>query len=260
MPWTRVVAAAAEGEPLLLVCGSGCEEAAIVVRRGLDVDQVRKVAVPQRGGIKDLTAAGLMGSLGWDKVETIRVPSGDGAILALVGGGADAASMVEPYATLLEELKIGTVVRRTGDLWPGAPGCSLATTAELAEDQPDLVQAMVTAFVGGARAIDADPDRAAEIAARYIAVGSPAIRAALRCNSPDVGALHHQEAMDEVIAFMRDLGYLAGPPSRPYKNLEFLEKVSAVPPPDDGDRPAGRGKRRGGKSMGMPNVRQDVGL
>jgi ABC-type nitrate/sulfonate/bicarbonate transport system substrate-binding protein len=127
IPWTRVAAANASGEPLVLICGSGCEEAAIVVRRGLAVKDVRSIALPQRGGMKDLTAAGLMSSLGWDEVETIRLPSGDAAILSVAGGGADAASMVEPYATMLEQLKIGTVIRRTGDLWPGVPGCSLVT-------------------------------------------------------------------------------------------------------------------------------------
>ena len=121
IPWTRVAAASAKDEPLVLICGSGCEEAAIVVRKGLAIDQVKKVAVPLRGGMKDLTAMGLMRSLGWSDVESIRLPSGDGAIISLVGQGADAASMVEPYATTMEQIGIGQVVRRTGDLWPGAP-------------------------------------------------------------------------------------------------------------------------------------------
>src|SRR5205085_2096464 len=51
MPWTRVAAARAAGEPLVTICGSGHEEAAIVVRAGLRDDEVRKVAIPQRGGI-----------------------------------------------------------------------------------------------------------------------------------------------------------------------------------------------------------------
>ena len=63
-------------EGLVVVCGSGVEEAAIVVRAGLDVADVRRVAVPLRGGMKDLTAMALIDGLGWDGVEVLRQPVG----------------------------------------------------------------------------------------------------------------------------------------------------------------------------------------
>jgi len=229
IPWTRVVAASVRGEPLVLLCGSGCEEAAIVVRHGLATGEVRRVAIPQRGGMKDLTAAGLMCSLGWDDVETIRLPSGDGAILSLVGRGADAASMVEPYASMLEHLRIGTVVRRTGDLWPGAPGCSLTTTAEIVMCQPDLVQRMITAFVLGARFVDSDQEQSAEIASCYIGVAPEFIRGALIHNRPNVRALSNEGAMNDVIDLMLKMGYVADWPTRGYKDLSFLEKAMTSP-------------------------------
>lgn len=122
MPWTRVAAGATSGEPMVVVAGSGIEEAAMVVRYPLTPDQVRSVSIPREGGIKDLTAAALIENLGWQNVEIRRQPSGDGAIIALFGQGADAASMVEPYATMMTELGVGRVIRRTGDVWPGAPG------------------------------------------------------------------------------------------------------------------------------------------
>ena len=106
LPWTRV-AATEEGEaPLTVICGSGLEEAAIVVRTGLEIEDVRSVAVPREGGMKDLTAMGLLDELGWtaDRVEQRRFPSGDGAVICFVGEGADAASMIEPYASMLEHL------------------------------------------------------------------------------------------------------------------------------------------------------------
>src|SRR5206468_2834174 len=94
IPWTRVAAAQSHGEDLVLVCGSGCEEAALVVRQGMTLADVQTIAVPQEGGMKDLTALALLKSLDWNDRQLIRMPSGDGAILALVGHGADAASMV----------------------------------------------------------------------------------------------------------------------------------------------------------------------
>ena len=228
IPWTRVASAEADGEALRLVCGSGCEEAAIVVRRGLRPDEVRRVAVPHFGGMKDLTAVGLMQALGWEDVEKVRFPSGDGAILALVGGGADAASMIEPYATMLEAQGIGSVVRRTGDVWPGAPGCSLTTTAALIERRADLVQRMVDAFVHGAQVVAEEPERAAAIGARAIGIAPRFVRAALEQNQPDVHALRHRAAIDTVLRTMQRVGYLRAWPGEGFLDLRFLD--ACAPP------------------------------
>ena len=193
IPWTRVASSAERDIPLVLLCGSGCEEAAIVVRKGLDISQVKKVAVPLRGGMKDLTAMGLIESLGWKNAELFRQPSGDGAILALVGQGVDAASMIEPYATMLEETGIGTIVRRTGDIWKGAPGCSLSTSLKMAKEQPDVVEKVVRAFVRGAGFVKENPAEAAEIASKYIGLNPRFIQKALSRNCPNVHAIQNKE-------------------------------------------------------------------
>jgi ABC-type nitrate/sulfonate/bicarbonate transport system substrate-binding protein len=213
VPWTRVAAESVEDGTLTLICGSGYEEAAVVVRMGLELDQVRTVAVPQPGGIKDLTAAALMRSLGWDDRKKIRLPSGDGAILTLIGEGADAAAMVEPYATMLQELGLGYVARRTGDLWPGAPGCSLATSRLLLRERPDLVGRVVAAFVRGSEWTALAPDEAADIGGAYIGVSPKFVRAALEHNRPNVEALANRAAMDRILDFMRDLGYIGRRPT-----------------------------------------------
>jgi NitT/TauT family transport system substrate-binding protein len=224
IPWTRVAAASARGDELMLICGSGYEEAAVVVRSGLRLDQVRTVAVPQPGGIKDLTASVLMRSLGWDDREKIRQPSGDGAILTLIGHGADAAAMVEPYATMLQELGIGFVARRTGDLWPGAPGCSLATSRGLLRDRPDLVRRVVTAYVRAGLWTDQATDEAAAIGGAYMGIGPKFVRAALDHNRPNVEALDNQDAMNRVLDFMKDLGYVAQRPTD-YAELKYQREA-----------------------------------
>jgi ABC-type nitrate/sulfonate/bicarbonate transport system substrate-binding protein len=225
MPWTRVAAAEEEGLGLVLLAGSGCEEAAIVLRTGVAVDQVRKVAVPQRGGIKDLTAMGLIESLGWKDVELMRQPSGDGAILALVGQGADAASMVEPYATMLESLGIGTVIRRTADLWPHSPGCSLTTNVRMIREAPELVESVVSAFCRGSQYVEENPAEASEIASHYIGVSAAFIRKALNHNRPNVAALRARAAMDDILRLMLQLDYIRQLPSN-YMNLSFLDRVT----------------------------------
>jgi NitT/TauT family transport system substrate-binding protein len=224
MPWTRVAAAQEDEIPLVAVSGSGHEEAAIVVRNGIEPSEVRRVTVPLRGGMKDLTAMALLESLGWEDVEVQRQPSGDGAIISLFGRGCDAASMVEPYATMMEMLGVGTVVRRTGDIWPGAPGCSLTTTTRFRDAGPALVEAVVRAFARGADFVRDDPGATAEIAAPYIGVNERFIEAALGRNRPDVDALRNEEAIEQVLSLMVSLGYVEAAPSG-FLDLSFLDRL-----------------------------------
>jgi NitT/TauT family transport system substrate-binding protein len=224
IPWTRVAAAKSYGEDLVAICGSGVEEAALVLRPDVDLAAVKTVAVPQEGGMKDLTAAGLMRSLDWSPGDMIRLPSGDAAILAFVGRAADAASMVEPWATMLEVLGMGKVVRRTGDVWPGAPGCSLTTSRRLTQERPDLVRSVVEAYVRGADHLRHDAEDAAEVAARYIGVGAEIVRKAFDSNRPDVRALHNVEAMDQVLTLMLDLGYIKEKPEG-FTDLGFVDEI-----------------------------------
>lgn len=226
IPWTRVAADTSKGNRLILISGSGIEEAAMVVRNGVEIEQVDGIAVPNEGGIKDLTAMALVQRLGWQDVDIVRMPSGDGAILSFVGEGADAASMVEPYATMLEHLGQGRIIARTGDVWPGAPGCSLTTTSNVIAQNPDLVQRMVSAYMRGAQFAETNRDEAAEISAKYIGISAKIIRKALDANRPNPDAIRNQAAMDQVIGLMIERGYIDGPPAG-FKDLSFLDKAEA---------------------------------
>ncbi|MBE0425202.1 MAG: ABC transporter substrate-binding protein [Nitrospirae bacterium] len=225
IPWTRVAAAEEKDIPLVLISGSGFEEAAIVIRKGISTSDVKRVAIPQRGGMKDLTAMGLIENLGWKDVELVRLPSGDGAIIALFGMGADAASMVEPYATMMEGLGVGTVVKRTGDIWQGAPGCSLTTTVQMKETAPETVQSVVKAFVRGAIFVRDNPDESAEISSGYIGISVRFIRDALNVNRPDVDAIRNRKAMENVLSLMMKLGYIEKLPTN-YSDLTFLDRAA----------------------------------
>ena len=227
IPWTRVAADEGQREGLRLVAGSGCEEAAVVVRHGLEPADVRNVAAPKEGGMKDLTAMALIESMGWTDVEVLRFPSGDGAIISFFGQGADAASMVEPYATMMEVLEVGKIVKRTGDIWPGAPGCSLTTTATMIQNEPDLVQRVVNAYVRAARYAEEEPDVAATCAAPFIGVADGIVRAALRANQPDVTAIQNTDTMEAILKFMKKLGYLKAIPEN-YAELRFLDHALAA--------------------------------
>lgn len=224
IPWTRVATSRASDHPLVVLAGSGIEEAAIVVRQGLDPADVRRVAIPREGGMKDLTAMAMLDSLGWKDAEIVRQPSGDGAVIALVGQGVDAASMVEPYATMMEDLGIGRVVRRTGDLWPGAPGCSLCCTARLLREDPAFAQAVVRAHVRGAQDVRLHPEQAAAAAHRYIGISPAIIARAIARHPPDVAAAGHREIMQRIMALMIQLGYLRAIPDD-FCALQFLSPL-----------------------------------
>ena len=224
IPWTRVAAAERGEAPLKILCGSGCEEAAIVVRQGLTADRVTSVAVPREGGMKDLTAMGLLDGLGWtkDKVRHCRFPSGDGAIICFFGEGADAAAMIEPYASMMEELGIGRIIKRTGDLWPGAPGCSLSASARLIEREPELVQRVVNAYIAADAFVRSHPDEAADIGAAFIGVHPRMIQRALRTNRPDVDAIRNTDVMQTILGLMQQLGYVDHQPAG-FADLRFLD-------------------------------------
>lgn len=225
IPWTRVATGEERDLQLVLLAGSGYEEAAIVIRRGIRCSEVKKVVIPQRGGIKDLTAIAMIAHLGWKDAEIIRQPSGDGAIISFFGLGADAASMVEPYATMMELMGVGSVIKRTGDIWQGAPGCSLTTTVMLKEAEPDLVQRVVNAFVRGTFFARKNKSEAASIASQYIGINESFIRKALDVNLPDINAIRNKKAMEDILHLMVKLGYIKRFPAN-YIDLTFLDRAS----------------------------------
>jgi len=221
LPWTRVAVAEAGEAPLRVVCGSGYEEAALVVQKLLRNDQVTSVAVPREGGMKDLTAMSLIDSMGWSKARQLRFPSGDGAIIAFFGQGADAAAMVEPYATMLEQLGTGRVVKRTGDVWPGAPGCSLACTASIIDRDPELVQKVVRAYMRAVAYVVEHPDETAEVAGPLIGVKASFIADAIRVNPPRVDGVRNADIMRKILLFMQTLGYVKEIPEG-FVDLRFM--------------------------------------
>jgi len=98
----------------------------------------------------------------------------------------------------------------------------------LLRERPDLVKRAVAAFVRGSQAIDQAPDEAATIGGAYIGVSPEFVRAALKHNRPNVEALDNQEAMNRLLDFMKELGYIAGRPTD-YAELKYQrEAVQAL--------------------------------
>jgi ABC-type nitrate/sulfonate/bicarbonate transport system substrate-binding protein len=127
---------------------------------------------------------------------------------------------------MIERLSLGRAVRRTGDVWPGAPGCSLSATADLVARNPELVQRVVNAYVRAARFVDENLDETAAISAPYIGLHADTIRRALRVNRPYVDAIRSRETMGKVLSLMQRLGYVDKIPHG-FANLRFLDRAQA---------------------------------
>jgi ABC-type nitrate/sulfonate/bicarbonate transport system substrate-binding protein len=127
---------------------------------------------------------------------------------------------------MLESLGLGRVLLRTGDVWPGAPGCSLTTSSARIEQDPDLVQRVVRAYVAATRYVLDSPDDAAIAGEIYIGVSAAIIRRALLANRPDAQAIRNDEAMSAILTLMADLGYVeTTPSSQSYRDLRFLDAL-----------------------------------
>ena len=127
---------------------------------------------------------------------------------------------------MLEALGVGVVARRTGDIWQGAPGCSLTATVQMKTEKPEITEKVVRAFVNGTRYVHDNPKESAEIAHRYIGINARFIQQALQRNHPNVDAIRNQDAMDHILSLMMKLGYIQKKPSD-YTDLTFLDKVAS---------------------------------
>ncbi len=229
IPWTRVAVANIKEKKLMIVSGSGKEEAVIVAKTDLPEDlnlaKNLKIALPIEGGMKDLTGRGMIKSLGLKDYELVRCPSGDSAQTAFIYNSANVSSMVEPYGTALEELGIGKIIKTQKEIWPGSPGCSLTTTYKNCVEKKDLVQRVVNAFVEGAKFAHKNTEEASIIGEKYIIVNRDFVKKSLeRGSQPDYKALIDKNPQEEILNFMRKLGYIKERPLE-YFTSEFLSNI-----------------------------------
>jgi ABC-type nitrate/sulfonate/bicarbonate transport system substrate-binding protein len=134
--------------------------------------------------------------------------------------------MVEPYATMFERMGIGRIVKRTGDAWPGAPGCSLACSAALIKQDPDCVQRVVRAYIRAASWVLENTDEAAAIAAPIIGVHAQHTAAAIHANPVRVDGVRNSDTMRTILEFMKSLGYMHEVPEG-FTDLRFMNAAAS---------------------------------
>ncbi len=233
VPWTRVVSARDRGDKLVVVAGSGYEETATVVRRDANIKNLselkgKRISLPVEGGMKDLTSQALFKKydITPENTEILRLPSGDAAILALLSGRVDATTNVEPYATMVVELGMGKIIARGKDILPEVPGCSLTTTENFLQDNPDIVLKFIKAILKAEKFCHKEPEEAAKISSRYIGISADIVREALKYNQPRTDITGSIDVMMQIVRLMKDLGYIKNT-SQEFYNFELLKKAKS---------------------------------
>jgi NitT/TauT family transport system substrate-binding protein len=214
-----------------MIAGAGIEEAALVICPDLDITEIaqlkgRRIALPAKGGMKDLTFKGLLKAhnVKREDVYAIHHPSGDAALLSFISKNADAVVTVEPFATLLVELGFGKVLARTKDIWPGVPGCSPTTTDNYVAERREVVVRVIRAFLKAEEFCYNYRAEAAQLSADYIGISPQIIEKALNYNYPRIDVSDKVGSMLEVANLMIELGYVETI-SKDFYNFELLKEA-----------------------------------
>ncbi len=233
IPWTRTVSARDNGDDMVVIAGSGYEEAATVVRRDSGITRLselkgKRISLPAEGGMKDLTSQALFKKydITPENTEIIRLPSGDAAMLSLLSGRADATTNVEPYATMAVKLGIGKVIARGKDVLPKTPGCSITTTNEFIQDHPEMTLNFLKAILKAEEFCNKEAVEAAEISSKYTGISAEIIREALKYNQPRIDITGSIDAMMRIVRLMKELRYIETM-SQDFYNFELLKKAIA---------------------------------
>jgi len=225
LPWTRVAIAQEKSEPLVVVAGSGMEEAELVIRADKLLHQVQTIAVPQPGGVKDILVAELIDRLGWHNVRLVRNPSGDAAMVTFIGNGADAISTVEPFGTMFEMLGLGKIGIRVGSVFPGVPGCCLTSSRQFVNENASTVHLVVQAIHQAQLFIEANRGKAAHLSQFYIGVSSEIIEKSLDSSRPSIFGIRNHEVINQMLDTMCRTNYLKTHPQQTFIDFDFIDAL-----------------------------------
>ena len=204
--------AVARGLPVKVVTGIAREGSSIIARPEIKrlADLIgKRVAVPVRGTIAHIL---LLVALDRAKIDAkdvtiIEIRDPEGLRLSLERGDVQAISVWEPWATQIEQAKVGHMLAEGGKVWPGYQCDSLiASTAYLG--QRDLVRAVVGVHLKATKFVVDQPADTIGIVARAIKTTPEVERVALGRNifTPVLSA----ETIAEEFALYKRLQILKG--------------------------------------------------
>lgn len=143
--------------------------------------------------------------LSLDSVDIVAMGA-DRVQQALLAGAVDAASILEPILTTVQERDDSArVVARGGDMLPNQPGAVLAARESVLADQPEAMQRLMALHIRATDMLVDDPERAAPHVREFVGkrlVPLATVEAALR--SPSSNYLSDPHAIIDATRVMRD--------------------------------------------------------
>ncbi|APE30687.1 nitrate ABC transporter substrate-binding protein [Halomonas aestuarii] len=188
-----------------------------------------KIATFPRGSVPDTVLRYWLVErlgVGEEAVEIVAMGA-DRVQQALLAGAVDAASILEPILTTVQERVEGArVVARADEMLPGQPGAVLAAREAALADHPEAMRALMDLHVRATRMLLEEPARAAPHVREFVGkrlIGLDTVEAALR--SPSSNYLADPHAILEATRTMHDFQAAQGTLKKPV-DLEALFDTS----------------------------------
>lgn len=166
---------AADGIPIKVVYLGHRDGTAIVVGKDSDIRDFsdlagKTVAIPSRFANQNVLMHKMMRdwNMAPDSIELRELPPPEHPI-ALQSGSIDGYIVGEPFAAKAQVDGYGRVLYQTKDIWPEFISCVLAVRTDLIEDEPELVQELVSGIAKSGMWLDQDMSHrmdAAEVTAK----------------------------------------------------------------------------------------------
>lgn len=210
----KAVALLSTGQNLALVASTKQRD-----RRGTELtafdDAVWGISSPGSGSNVVAQDAAERAGLEWDDLKTIAFGKMPAALAALEAGRLDIASIDVGTAGVAVTDDIGYVVYNSNTDAPEVVvGTILTTTTKLAESQPDLVQAVVDAYLGGVSAVRENVDSADSVLGLFPAEYQEKMKAAFpeawKLTAPGFGGdgRFPADVVSNTVDYLRNAGYL----------------------------------------------------
>lgn len=219
----------ADGVPIKVVYLGHRDGTALVVDKQSSAQDFgdlagKTIAIPSRYANQNLLMHKLMRewNMPADSIDLRELPPPEHPI-ALQSGSIDGYIVGEPFAAKGEIDGIGRVLYQTKDIWPDFISCVLVVRDDLIENQPDLVQELVTGIARSGKWLDDDMDHrmnAADIAAEHYYFQPPELLKYVLSKPVDrvkyTRLTPLKDEFDEIMELALDIGVLS-------RRVEFEE-------------------------------------
>lgn len=212
----------ADGVPIKVVYLGHRDGTAIVVGIDSDIHDFgdlagKTVAIPSRYANQNVLMHRMMRewNMAEGSIDLREVPPPEHPT-ALLAGAIDAYIVGEPFAAKAEVDGFGRVLYQASELWPDFISCVLVVRQDLIDDDPELIQELVTGIAKSGKWLDADIAHrldAAEVAGKRYYFQPPELLKHVLSKPPDrvrytqLTPLRHE--FDEIMELAFDIGVLS---------------------------------------------------